>query len=220
MYECISKFWILIGGANFQCWKYSYNTSLMSKGRKNIPWHTTNMRTCTSWPPVLYMKDKINKLPKHHNSTTPTWCKYFVLDVLCCMYLVTLHHWHTQWNQTGETQLSGSLILPCCALINSTGEIQCSDAFTVHLWAPHTLSSQPNFHHQTQCLIRLTRIWGLLLYAWGSGCVWAPLWHELQLHLCCIHTEAKLGGAVSVSSLPGCFGAWLEASVAPVVGHH
>lgn len=51
----------------------------------------------------------------------------------------------------------GPLILPWCALINSRAEILCSDAFTQHLWTPHTLSSQPNFHHQTQHLIRPMR---------------------------------------------------------------
>lgn len=85
------------------------------------------------------------------------------------------------------------LILPCFALINSRGEILCSDAFTLHLWTPHTLSSQPNFHHQTQRLIRLTRIWGQLLYACACESVCGLLFDMCCTSAFCsrVHTEAK-----------------------------
>ncbi len=145
------------------------------------------------------------------------------------MYLVTFHRRHTHveytvksnWADTGV----GPLILPYCALINSRGEILCSDAFTLHLWTPHTLSSQPNFHHQTQRLIRLTRIWGRLLYACVRVNVCGPhLWHALRLGLCfAVFTQRPSGGfqPVKVSSLPGCCRAiWLEVSVAAVVRLH
>lgn len=77
------------------------------------------------------------------------------------------------------------LILPCCALINSRGEILCSDAFTLHLWTPQPLSSQPSFYHQTKHLMRLSRVRGQLLNASVRACGWASVPHVLQLGLCC-----------------------------------
>lgn len=74
------------------------------------------------------------------------------------------------------------------ALVYSRGEILCSGAFK--LGTPHyILSSQPNFHHQKLYLIRLTRKWGLLLYACACECVWASVWRALPLSLCLLYSH-------------------------------
>lgn len=56
-----------------------------------------------------------------------------------------------------------------------------------------TLSSQPNFHHQTEHLIRLPRIWGLLLFAHVAL---SMTWTAATV-LCCCHLHKGQAGSAT-----------------------
>lgn len=131
---------------------------------------------------------KIEIQPKQHNTIQNTKAEKIV-----CILIQPYITWVNQFCYFPTLAVKSNqadpgvwpLILPCCALINSRGEILCSDAFTLHLWTPQPLSSQPSFYHQTKHLMRLSRVRGQLLNASVRACGWASVPHVLQLGLCC-----------------------------------